>query len=119
MQDFRNLKVWAKAHQLTLTVYKATRQFPKEELYGITSQIRRACVSICSNIAEGCGRKGDREFSRFLHIAMGSACETEYLLMLAQDLGLMSTSEYGVFSTEITQVKKMITVFLQKLKADG
>jgi len=83
MKDFRELKVWEKAHQLTLEVYKATTIFPKDELYGLTSQIRRACASIPANIAEGCGRRGDAEFARFLGIAMGSASELDYHLLLA------------------------------------
>ena len=75
MQDFKTLLVWQKAHQLTLAVYPATRTFPSGELYGLTSQIRRACASIPANIAEGCGRGGDMELARFCVIAMGSASE--------------------------------------------
>jgi len=76
MKDFRKLTVWQKAHELTLAVYKATRGFPKEELYGLTSQVRRSSVSVPSNIAEGCGRSGDAELARFLDISMGSASES-------------------------------------------
>lgn len=90
MKDFRNLKVWEKSHQLALAVYKATSTFPRHELYGLTSQIRRACASIPANIAEGCGRSGDAELARFLQIAMGSASELEYHLLLARDLGFLS-----------------------------
>ena len=89
MKDFRNLKVWEKSHQLALAVYKATSTFPRHELYGLTSQIRRACASIPANIAEGCGRSGDAELARFLQIAMGSASELEYHLLLARDLGFL------------------------------
>jgi hypothetical protein len=78
VKGFRDLKVWEKAHQLTLQVYKATASFPKEEMFGLTSQIRRAAASIPANIAEGCGRSGDAELGRFLQIAMGSASELEY-----------------------------------------
>jgi four helix bundle protein len=78
MQDFKKLSVWQKAHILTLEVYKTTSGFPKEETYGLTSQIRRACSSIPSNIAEGCGRKGNVELSRFLQIAVSSASELQY-----------------------------------------
>jgi len=78
LKDFRKLKVWEKSHDLTLAVYKATAAFPRKELYGLTSQIRRACASIPANIAEGCGRGGDPELARFLQIAMGSASELEY-----------------------------------------
>ncbi len=90
MKDFRQLKVWKKAHQLALAVYKATKGFPKEELYGLTSQIRRASMSIPTNIAEDCGQNTDAQFARFLQIAMGSASETEYLLLLSHDLGFLS-----------------------------
>jgi four helix bundle protein len=85
MKDFRQLKVWEKAHQLALEVYNATKGFPKEELYGLTSQIRRSSMSIPTNIAEGCGRNTDADFARFLQMAMGSASETEYQLILARD----------------------------------
>src|SRR6266508_857312 len=91
MKDFRQLKVWEKSHQLALAVYKATRGFPKEELYGLTSQIRHSSMSIPTNIAEGCGRFTDADFARFLQIAMGSASETEYQLILAYDLEFITT----------------------------
>jgi len=94
MKDFRQLKVWEKAHQLALAVYKVTKGFPKEELYGLTSQIRRASMSIPTNIAEGCGRNTDAEFARFLQIAMGSASETEYQLLLAHDLEFLTSEQY-------------------------
>lgn len=86
MKDFRSLKVWEKAHELVLKVYKATDLFPKHELYGITSQIRRAAASVPTNIAEGCGKDSDAELKRYFLIAMGSASELEYLLILARDL---------------------------------
>jgi len=119
MRDFRELKVWQKAHQLTLSVYKATRGFPKDEMYGLTSQMRRASTSIAANIAEGSGRGTDPEMVRFLHIAMGSAAELEYLLLLARDLAYLSGMTYDHLTNEVTQVKRMLTVFIQKLKADG
>ena len=87
MRDFREMKVWREVHQLTLAIYKVTTDFPREEVYGLTSQIRRACATIPANIAEGCGRNSVVEFARFLHIAMGSASELDYHLMLARDLG--------------------------------
>jgi four helix bundle protein len=85
MRDFRELKVWHKAHQLTLAVYSATKTFPRDELYGLTSQIRRAAVSIGANIAEGAGKNSPAEFGRFLQIALGSASELEYHLLLSGD----------------------------------
>lgn len=118
MKDFRKLKVWEKSHRLTLAVYKATRTFPREELYGLTSQIRRACASIPANIAEGCGRKGDAELARFLQIAMGSASELEYHLLLAHDLELLNASEYEPLTRETTEVKRMLTSFIKKLMAE-
>jgi four helix bundle protein len=117
VQDYRHLKVWEKAHQLTLAVYKATVPFPKDELYGLTSQIRRACTSIPANIAEGCGRDGDAEFARFLRIAMGSASELDYHLLLARDLGFLNEMVYEQLENELREVRRMLNVFIQKLKA--
>ena|SRR2546423_5582360 len=118
MKDFRELKVWQKSHHLTLLIYKVTASFPREEVYGLTSQIRRACASIPANIAEGCGRKGDAEFGRFLQIAMGSACELEYHLLLAHDLSFIISAQYERLSADVTEVKRMLTSLLQKLTAD-
>ncbi|HET9307543.1 MAG TPA: four helix bundle protein [Candidatus Sulfotelmatobacter sp.] len=108
MQDFRNLKVWDKAHALTLDVYKASKSFPREEMYGLTSQMRRASVSIGANIAEGACRKGDVDFARFLQIAVGSASESEYHLLLARDLQLIGSSDYRRLSGEAVEVKRML-----------
>lgn len=118
MKDFKELKVWQKSHRLAVAVYKATAKFPKEEIYGLTNQIRRSSVSISANIAEGCGRSGDAEFGRFLQIGMGSASELEYHLLLAHDLGLLRTSDYEQLVNEVIEVKRMLTSFIQKLKAD-
>jgi four helix bundle protein len=118
VKAFRDLKVWEKAHQLTLQVYKATAPFPKEEMYGLTSQIRRAAASIPANIAEGCGRSSDAELGRFLQIAMGSASELEYHLLLARDLLLLAEKDYGQLNLEVTEVKRMLASFIQKLNAD-
>lgn len=119
MRDFRGLKVWEKAHHLTLAVYEATATFPRDELYGLTSQIRRSCVSIPANIAEGCGRDGDVELARFLQISMGSASELEYHLLLASDLDLLKASDYDRLRSETIEVKRMLTSFIQKLRAEG
>jgi four helix bundle protein len=119
LKDFRKLKVWEKSHHLTLEVYKATATFPRAELYGLTSQIRRACVSIPANIAEGCGRGGDAELARFLQIAMGSASELEYHLLLARDLGLLNSPDYEQRAEKVTEVKRMLTSFIQKLRAES
>jgi four helix bundle protein len=118
MKDFRQLKVWEKSHQLALAVYKATKEFPKEELYGLTSQIRRASISIPTNISEGCGRNTDAEFARFLQIAMGSASETEYQLLLSHDLGFLDKLQYDQLNTDITEIKRMLASLLKTLRAD-
>lgn len=89
MKDFRNLKVWEKAHLLALDSHRFTNDFPNQEMFGLTSQIRRAAVSIAANIAEGCGKCGNGEFQRFLNIATGSASELEYHFLLARDLGFI------------------------------
>ena len=119
MQDFREIKTWQKAHRLTLAVYRATQLFPKAELYGITSQMRRCSSSIPANIAEGCGRHGDPEMARFLQIAMGSASELEYHLLLAFDLKLLKESTYTELMSGVTEVKRMLAAFLKKLRADS
>jgi four helix bundle protein len=105
LQDFRKLKVWEKGHQLTLAVYKATLSFPQEELYGLTNQVRRACASIPTNIAEGCGRGSNPEFKHFLQIAMGSASETEYQLLLAHDLEYLTDDDYDRFAKISPRIK--------------
>jgi len=110
MRDFKTLNVWQYAHQLTLDVYRATQGFPREERYGLTDQIRRACVSIPSNIAEGCEREGDAELRRFLHIAMGSASEVEYQLLLARDLGYLKEDAHTSLETTLLSTKRMLTL---------
>ena len=119
MRDFRKLKVWERSHQLTLTLYRATRSFPSDELYGLRAQIRRAASSIGANLAEGCGRRGDREFGRFLYIALGSASELEYHLILATDLGYLEVGGGAQLNQEVIEVKRMISGLLSKLKADS
>jgi four helix bundle protein len=117
MKDFRDLKVWQKGHELTLQLYKETQHFPKDELYALTSQIRRASVSIQANIAEGCGRGTDSELRQFLQIAMGSASELEYHLVLARDLGYLEAASYQPLNDQVIEVKRMLASFIQKLKA--
>src|SRR5208283_2305006 len=98
MKDFRDLKVWQRAHQITLTIYRCTRDFPREETYGMISQLRRCSASVAANIAEGCGRPGNPEFGRFLGMAMGSASELEYFLLLARDLHYLSPENMAALS---------------------
>ena len=116
MGNFRELKVWERAHHLTLGVYRATATFPKEELYGLTGQIRRSSASIPANIAEGSGRGGDAELVRFLRIANGSATELDYHLLLARDLGLLQAAHYEQLSSGVTEVQRMLASLIQKLK---
>jgi four helix bundle protein len=116
VQDFRRLEVWNKAHRLTLDIYQATRAFPKEETYGLTSQLKRAATSIPTNLAEGCGRSGDAELKRFADIAMGSASEVEYLLLLAVDLEILSRSVYLELNEHVIEVKRMLAAFIVQLR---
>lgn len=115
MANFRELRVWERAHELTLRIYEVTASFPKEEMYGLTSQIRRSCISIPTNVAEGCGRGGDPELARFLHIAMGSASELEYQLLLARDLTLLSVPNYDNLAHDLNEVQRMLASFIQKV----
>ncbi|MGD8452278.1 MAG: four helix bundle protein [Phycisphaerae bacterium] len=119
MQDFRELKVWQKAHELTLAVYRATAAFPREELYGIVSQIRRAASSIPANLAEGRCRRTDRDFGRFVGIALGSASEVEYHVLLARDLEFLEPAAYGRLSEQVEEVKRMLSALYDRLMADG
>lgn len=116
MRDFRELKVWHKAHALTLEVYRVTKLFPKEELYALTSQIRRAAVSIGANVAEGAGKTSRPDFGRFLQIALGSASELEYELLLSRDLGYLANPIYQQLSEQVIETKKMLTGFIQYLR---
>lgn len=118
MKDFRDLLVWKRSHELALRIYRETECMPRSELYGITSQIRRAAYSMPSNIAEGCGRGSDADFARFVQIAMGSACELEYFLLFAKDLGFLEEAKQSELNEELTQIKRMLTAFLKTLKAD-
>jgi four helix bundle protein len=119
MQSFRDLKVWQKAHELTLGVYKSTASFPREELYGLTSQLRRAAASVPANLAEGRCRRGDREFARFVGIALGSASETEYHLLLARDLGFLPQAEHESLAGQVEEVKRMLSVLYDRLTSEA
>ncbi len=118
MRDYRTLQVWQRSHQLTLSIYVVSRRFPKEELFGLISQIRRASYSIPANIAEGCGRDSDAELKRFLSIAHGSASELEYFLLLATELEYLTGAEHAPLASEVAELKKMIGAFARKLKPD-
>ena len=115
MRNYRDLKVWAKVHLLTLEMYRLSRTFPREELFGITSQTRRSASSIGANLAEGCGRRTNREFGRFVRIAMGSASELDYHLILSRDLGLLKSDDYQRVARDLTEVSKMLSSLLNKI----
>lgn len=119
MRDFRKLKVWGKAHDLVLDAYRITAGFPREELYGITAQLRRASVSIPANIAEGCGREGEEELRRYLRITLGSASELECHLLLAKDLRFLSSKDHEHIAGKLIEVKRMLTVLSKKLIAEN
>src|SRR6185503_11426393 len=119
MRDFRQILVWEKAHQFTLEIYRVTAKFPKEELYGLTSQLRRASASIAANIAEGFGRGGNVELARFLQIAIGSAYEVEYHILLAKDLGLIAKEPNELLKVHIIEIKRMLAALLLKVRADS
>ncbi len=116
MRDFRKLKVWEKSHRLVLAIYNATGTFPREETYGLAAQLRRCCVSIPANIAEGCGRSGEAELGRFMLIAMGSASELEYNLLLARDLGYLDAQDYQELSREAGEVKRMLSTLITRVR---
>lgn len=118
MRDFKQLKVWEKAHQFALLVYQLTNNFPKNEQYGLVSQIRRAAASIPTNIAEGYGRSGQTERGHFLNIAIGSASEVEYQLILSKDLGYIPEAEHCKCSNSILEIRKMLISLYNKIKLD-
>jgi four helix bundle protein len=119
MQNFKKLAVWEKSHQLTLNIYKSTSAYPKEELYGLTSQMRRSASSIPTNIAEGCGRNTQPQFARFLNISFDSASELEYQIILSKDLGFISDEIFRELSEKVTEIKRMLSSLLQKVQADN
>jgi len=116
LKDFKELRAWSKTHELTMLVYKLTRAFPRDEVYGLTSQVRRSAASIGANIAEGCGRHSDGEMTRFLQIARGSASETEYHLLLAKDLGFLQEADFQVVEQAVVVVQRMLTALVQKVQ---
>src|SRR5947208_7214157 len=118
MKDFRELKVWGKAHEITLLCYKLTAKFPKDELTGLVSQIRRCSASIPANIAEGCGRAGNSELHRFLQIACGSASELEYHFLLARDLGYLEPQSYSSMLTKMLEMKRMLVSLTGKVASE-
>lgn len=108
MRDFRKYEVWHLAHALVLEVYTFSGSFPKSEVFGLTGQLRRAAFSIPANICEGCGRSTDREFARFLHIALGSSSETEYFLQLVHDLGYLDEEAFHSLHIKVNEIKRKL-----------
>jgi four helix bundle protein len=117
MQDFRNLTIWRQAHGLVLEVYRETAHFPASEQFGLTNQMRRAAVSVPTNIAEGCGRGSDADFARFLQIALGSASELEYQLLLAVDLRYLQSISASPLIEHVQTLKQMTSALLRKLSS--
>ena len=116
MKDFKELKVWHKAYDLALRVYEASRSFPREEMYGLTSQLRRSAVSIGANIAEGCGRRSDGELVRFLQIARGSSSEVEHHLLLARDLKFLQAATHQDIEKRLQEVQRMLTSLVSSVQ---
>ncbi len=119
MQRFTDLKVWQRSHALVLAIYGATVSFPSDERFGITSQLRRAAVSVPSNIAEGSKRQGRLDYARFLNIAEGSLSETQYLLMLARDLGYLPQDVAATLLGEADEVARMLHTLRVKVEPGG
>nr|WP_317632061.1 four helix bundle protein [uncultured Flavobacterium sp.] len=116
MRDYKKYTIWEKSHLLVLDIYKTTKLFPKDELFGLISQMRRSSSSIPTNIAEGAGRKGDKEFCRFLYIAYGSANELEYQIILSKDLNYIDTEISNSLIFKIEEIKKMLNKLISTLE---
>lgn len=116
MQNYKDLKVWKKAHEFTLKVYESTKIFPKEEIYSLTNQIRRSASSVPANIAEGCGKNSNLELAHFLNIALGSANESEYFLILSKDLLYLKEETYAILYNLINEIKSMLIALINKVR---
>lgn len=117
MVNYKNYKVWQKSHSLVFEIYDILKLFPKEEQFNLTSQIRRACLSIPTNIAEGCGRETQKEFIRFLYISSGSAHELDYLILVSSELKIIPIEKSKQLLDEIDQIKKMLAGLITKIKS--
>src|SRR6185503_188718 len=117
MQNYKDLKVWEKSHQFTLEVYEITKVFPKEEIYSLTNQLRRAASSIPANIAEGCGKNSQPEFAHFLNISLGSSNEAEYFLLLSKDLKYLDEISFKNLFSIINEIKAMLIALIAKVRA--
>lgn len=117
MKDYRELEVWQQGHAITLVVYRLTKAYPKDEMFGLTGQMRRAASSIPANIAEACGRDGDAELKRFLNISLGSACELDYFILLSKELGYLQPPDADSLAAECLRLRRQLGAFVKKLKA--
>jgi len=117
-RDFQKLQVWERSHQLTLEIYRTTRQYPREELFGLTSQMRRAAAAIPTNIAEGCGRSTQRDLARFMDIAHGSSSELSYQAMLSRDLDFLPSEPADDLLNELDQIGRMLNAYTAQLRQD-
>lgn len=117
MQDYKQLKVWDEAHKLTLEIYSVTKRFPKEELFVLTSQMRRSSAAIPTNIAEGCGRESSKDYAHFLQIAVASAFELNYQILLARDLNYIANQDYAVLDDKIDKIRRQLANLIRKVRA--
>jgi four helix bundle protein len=117
MKDYKKLNVWHKAHENVLEVYRLTKNFPREEQFGLTSQLRRAIVSVSNNIVEGCGKYTDKDFANFLQTALGSCQESEYLLMLSFQLEYLKKSDYDKINRQVGEAKAMLIALIKKIRS--
>ena len=116
MQNYKDLKVWEKAHRFTLKIYEVTKTFPKDEMYGLTNQLRRSASSIPANVAEGCGKSSQPQFAHFLNISLGSANEAEYFLLLSKKLNYLGSEDFLSLSNTINEIKAMLIVLVNKVR---
>ncbi len=116
MQNYKDLQVWKKSHEISLSIYKITQSFPKEEVFGLVSQLRRASVSIPTNIAEGSGRFTQKDFASFLQISLGSSQEVEYLILLSKELNYITEAEFILLDKSIGEIKAMLISLIKKVR---
>ena len=119
MQNYKDLKVWEKAHQFVFSVYADSKTFPREEIYSLTNQLRRASSSIPANIAEGCGKYSQIDFAKYLNIALGSANESEYFILLSKDLGYLAIDRYESLTSLINEIKAMLIALISKVRVNS
>lgn len=116
MRNFRNLAVWQKSHSLVLAIYALTARFPDAEYFGLAAQIRKAAICVPTKIAEGCGKESDTEFAKLLNIALGSACEVEYTIILSRELKYITEADYQTMDGQINEVKRMLSGLITQLR---